>query len=80
MGLMDQWSVHETKLIGIFSAISSAYKLAYQQSRQANSDATIATILCDSKSALQTIQNQGTNRDRQFIRAIVQDGQRGAEE
>jgi len=57
VGPMDRWSVHVAELIGIFYAISMVFKLAHQRSSGAYGRPMTATILCDSKSALQSIQN-----------------------
>jgi hypothetical protein len=62
---IDRWSVHIGELIGIFYAISLVYKLGHQQ-RPSNT----ATILCDSRSALQAIQNPGNKSGQTIIRAI----------
>lgn len=53
---MDRWSVHVAELIGIFHAISIVFKIAHQRAG-AEDQETTATILCDSMSALQAIQN-----------------------
>jgi ribonuclease HI len=66
IGPMDRWSVHIGELIGIFYAISLVYKLGHQQ-RPSNT----ATILCDSRSALQAIQNPGNKTGQTIIRAIL---------
>lgn len=72
IALMDQWSVHVAELIGIFHAISSVLKVAHQHPWAAHSRTTTATTLCDSKSALQTIQNPGNKSGQQIIHAILQ--------
>jgi hypothetical protein len=64
VGPMDRWPVHIGELIGIFYAISLVYKLGHQQ-RPTNT----ATILCDSRSALQAIQNPGNKSGQTVIRA-----------
>ena len=69
---MDRWSVHVAELIGIFYAISSVLKLAHQHPRAAHSRATTATILCDSKSALQAIQNPSNKSGQRIIHATLQ--------
>ena len=69
---MDRWSVHVAELIGIFLAISSVLKVAHQHQRAVHSRATMVTILCDSKSALQTIQNPSNKSGRQIIHAVLQ--------
>ena len=72
VGPMDRWSVHVAELIGIFHAISSVLKLAHQHPRAAHSGATMATILCDSKSALQTIQNPSNKSGQRIVYATLQ--------
>lgn len=72
IALMDQWSVHVAELISIFHAISSVLKVAHQHPWAAHSRTTTATTLCDSKSALQTIQNPGNKSGQQIIHAILQ--------
>lgn len=69
---MDQWSVHAAELIGIFHAISSVLKLAHQHPWAAHSKATTATILCDSKSALQMVQNPSNKSGQQIIHTTLQ--------
>jgi ribonuclease HI len=71
VGPMDRWSVHAAELIGIFYAISSVFKIAHDRSRTRDGT-TIATILCDSKSALQAIQNPGKKSGQRIIHAILQ--------
>ena len=53
VGPMDSWSVHVAELIGIFYAINMVFRLARQRSPNACRQQSTATILCDSKSALQ---------------------------
>ena len=69
---MDRWSIHVAELIGIFHAISSVLKLAHQHPWAAHSRTTTATILCDSKSALQSIQNPSNKSGQRIIHAILQ--------
>ena len=66
VGPMDRWSVHVAELIGIFYAISMVLKVAHQRSAVGNGVHATATILCDSRSALQAIQNV-RNRSGQRI-------------
>lgn len=54
MGLIDRWSVYVAELIGIFYAISVVFKIAYEHLGTADRQ-LIATILCDSRSALQAV-------------------------
>jgi ribonuclease HI len=68
---MDRWSVHAAELIGIFHAISTVFKVAHARPR-ANRTTTTATILSDSKSALQAIQNPGNKSGQRIIHAIRQ--------
>lgn len=65
-------SVHVAELIGIFHAISSVLKVAHQHPWAVHSRTTTATIPCDSKSALQTIQNPSNKSGQQIIHAILQ--------
>lgn len=60
------------ELIGIFHAISSVLKVAHQRPWAAHSRTTTATTLCDSKSALQTIQNPNNKSGQQIVHAILQ--------
>lgn len=72
IGSMDRWSVHVAELIGIFNAISSVYKLSNQCRGTTNARAVSATILCDSRSALQAIQNPGNKSEQTIIHAILE--------
>jgi len=69
---MDRWSVHVAELIGIFYAVNMVYKLAHQRSSPGNNMHTAATILCDSRSALQAIQNVKNKSGQRIIHAILQ--------
>jgi ribonuclease HI len=69
VGPMDRWSVHVAELIGIFYAISMVFMLAHQG--LANRQKT-ATILCDSRSALQTTQNPRNKSGQRIVHAILQ--------
>jgi ribonuclease HI len=69
VGPMDRWSVHVAELIGIFYAISMVFMLAHQ--RLADRQKT-ATILCDSRSALQATQNPRSRPGQRIVHAILQ--------
>ncbi|KAJ5240343.1 reverse transcriptase [Penicillium citrinum] len=71
VGPMDRWSVHVAELIGIFYAVNMVYKLAHQCSSTENSIHTTATILCDSRSALQAIQNVKNKSGQPIVHAIL---------
>ena len=72
VGPMDRWSVHVAVPIGIFYAISTVFKHAHQRLRTVDSGNTTATILCDSRSALQAVQNAGNKSGQRVIHAILQ--------
>ena len=71
VGPMDRWSVHVAELIGIFYAISMVFKIAHQRLSLDHTPKS-ATILCDSRSALQTIQNPKNRSGQRIARAILQ--------
>ncbi|OGE46890.1 hypothetical protein PENARI_c093G11063, partial [Penicillium arizonense] len=72
VGPMDQWSVHVAELIGIFYAISTVFKISHQRPSTEHNGTTTATILCDSTSALQAIENPGNRSGQRIIHAILQ--------
>ncbi|KAI2734534.1 hypothetical protein DTO013E5_9920 [Penicillium roqueforti] len=72
VGPMDRWSVHVAELIGIFYAVSIVFKISNQRPRTEHKGKTTATILCDSRSALQAIQNPGNKSGQCIIHAILQ--------
>jgi ribonuclease HI len=72
VGPMDRWSVHAAELIGIFHALSSVLKIAHRHPRTTDSGSATAAILCDSRSALQAIQNPGSKSGQRIIHAIRQ--------
>jgi ribonuclease HI len=72
VGLMDRWSVHVAELIGIFYAISIVFKIAHQLSRSVEGRQKTATILCDSRSALQATQNPRNKSGQRIVYAILQ--------
>jgi ribonuclease HI len=72
VGPMDRWSVHAAELIGIFYAISMVFKVAHQLSRSLERRRKTATILCDSRSALQATQNPRNKSGQRIIHAILQ--------
>lgn len=72
MGLIDWWSIHAAELIGIFYAISMVLKVARQLSNRFERSHKTATILCDSKSALQATHNVRNKLGQRIIHAIHQ--------
>jgi ribonuclease HI len=72
VGPMDRWSVHVAELIGIFYAIGMVFKIAHQLSRSVESRQKTATILCDSRSALQATQNPRNKSGQRIVHAILQ--------
>jgi ribonuclease HI len=71
VGSMDHWSVHVAELIGIFYAVSIVFKIAHQQVRSVDGQQT-ATILCDSRSALQAVQSARHKSGQRIVHAILQ--------
>ena len=69
VGTIDHWSVHVAELIGIFNAVNMVFKLFHQRSNAVN---RAPVILCDSKSALQAIQNVKNQSGQRIIHAILQ--------
>ncbi|KAI2750206.1 hypothetical protein DTO006G1_9892 [Penicillium roqueforti] len=72
VGPMDRWSVHVAELIGIFYAVSAVFKVSHQRSRTEHYGTITATILCDSRLALQAIQSLGNKSGQRIIHAILQ--------
>ena len=72
VGPMDRWSVHAAELIGILYAINVINKVALRHWRTSHTRVRSATILSDSKSALQAVQNPGNKSAQQIIHAILQ--------
>jgi ribonuclease HI len=72
VGPMERWSVHVAELIGIFYAVNMVFKLAHQRSNTLNGVPVTATILCDSRSALQAIQNVKNKSGQRIVHAILQ--------
>lgn len=72
VGPMNRWSVHAAELIGILQAINLINKFAFKQRRSTGEQLRLATILSDSISALQAIQNPGNKSGQQIIHAILQ--------
>jgi len=72
VGPMDRWSVHVAELVGIFYAVSTVFKISHQLPRTEHNGTKTATILCDSRSALQAIQNPGNKSGQRIIHAILQ--------
>jgi ribonuclease HI len=72
VGPMDRWSVHVAELIGIFYAVNMVFKLFHQRSNAVNRVPVIASILCDSKSALQAIENVKNKSGQRIVHAILQ--------
>jgi ribonuclease HI len=71
VGPMDRWSVHIAELISIFCAINMLFRLAHQRSNDAYGHPIAAKILCDSNSALQSIQNTKNNSGQRIVHAIL---------
>ncbi|OQD73767.1 hypothetical protein PENANT_c197G02441 [Penicillium antarcticum] len=72
VGPMERWSVHVAELIGIFYAVDMVFKLAHQRTNVEDGVQSTATILCDSRSALQAIQNVKNRSGQRIIHAILQ--------
>ena len=72
VGPMDRWSVHAAELLGILYAINIINKVSLQRWRSTGSRTRSATILSDSMSALQAVQNPKTKSGQQIIHAILQ--------
>ncbi|OQE10083.1 hypothetical protein PENFLA_c095G04406 [Penicillium flavigenum] len=72
VGPMDRWSVHAAELIGILYSINIINRVALRHWRTAHMRVRSATILSDSMSALQAIQNPGNKSGQQIIHAILQ--------
>jgi hypothetical protein len=72
VGPMDRWSVHVAELIGIFYAVDMVFRLAHQRTNVVDGVHTTATILCDSRSALQAIQNVKDKSGQHIVHAILQ--------
>ncbi|KAJ5309348.1 uncharacterized protein N7443_001809 [Penicillium atrosanguineum] len=72
VGPMDRWSVHAAELVGILYAINIINKAALQRWRLAGLHTRTATILSDSMSALQAIQNPKIKSAQQIIFAILE--------
>ena len=68
---MERWSVHAAELIGILYAINIINKIALQRRRSADARVRSTTILSDSMSAIQAIQNPGNKSGQQIIHAIL---------
>ncbi|XHF99701.1 hypothetical protein AWENTII_013004 [Aspergillus wentii] len=71
VGPADRWSVHVAELIGIYYAINMVFRLAHQRLRDARGRQPTATILCDSKSALQSIQSARNKSGQRIVHAIL---------
>lgn len=71
VGPMDRWSVHVAELIEIFYAVRTVFKISHQRPRTEQNGTRTATILCDSRSALQAIQSSNKPGQR-IIHAILQ--------
>ena len=69
---MNRWSVHVAELIGIFHSISSVLKVAHWHPQAVHPRATMMTILCNSKSVLEMIQNPSNKSGQQIIHAVLQ--------
>jgi ribonuclease HI len=71
VGPTDRWSVHVAELIGIFYAIKIVFKTADQRLRSIDRQQK-ATILCDSRSALQAVQSARNKSGQRIVHAILQ--------
>jgi ribonuclease HI len=71
VGPMDRWSVHVAELIGIFHAVGTVFKMAHQRVRPEGRQVT-ATILCESRSALQAIKSVRNKSGQRIVHAIHQ--------
>ncbi|CEJ62846.1 Putative Reverse transcriptase [Penicillium brasilianum] len=69
VGPMDRWSVHVAELIGIFHAIGMVFQVAHHRIG-VEVPGTTATILCDSRSALQAIQSVKKKSGQGIVHAI----------
>jgi hypothetical protein len=72
VGPMEQWSVHAAELIGILYAINIINKIALQRRISTGVMVKYTTILSDSMSALQSIQNPGNKSGQQIISSTTQ--------
>ena len=72
VGSMTHWTVHLAELIGIFYAISLAYKVTRQRQGSLATDQRPATILCNSTSALRAIRNPANKSGQWVMYAILQ--------
>jgi ribonuclease HI len=68
---MDRWAVYAAELLGVLYAITLINKIAVQRRRSIGTRAKTATILSDSMSALQAIQNPGNKSGQQIIHTIL---------
>ncbi|KAJ5340349.1 hypothetical protein N7541_009473, partial [Penicillium brevicompactum] len=71
VGPMDSWSVHVAELVGIFHAFGTVFKLAHQIVRPQGRQVT-ATILCDSRLALQAIKSVRNRSGQRIAHTIHQ--------
>jgi hypothetical protein len=71
VGPMDRWAVHAAELLGVLYAITLINKIAVQRRSETGTRAKTATILSDSMSALQAIQNPGNKSGQQIIHTIL---------
>lgn len=78
VGSMERWSVHVAELNGIFYTVSIVFKLAHQRSTVGNDMHATATTLCDSRSALQAIQNVRNRSAQRIVHTIFQSSHRGS--
>jgi ribonuclease HI len=72
VGPMGRWSVHAAELIGILYAVDMVFKLAHQRTDREDGSVPTATILCDSRSALQAIENPRNRSGQRIVHAITQ--------
>ena len=71
-GPMDRWSVHAAELLETLYAINIVNKAVLQRWRLTGLHTRTATILSNSMSALQAVQNPKTKSGQQIIYAILQ--------
>jgi ribonuclease HI len=72
VGPMERWSVHVAELIGIFNAVDMVFRLAHENSNAEDETPTTATVLCDSRSAIQAVQNVKNKSGQRIVHAINQ--------
>ena len=71
VGPTDRWSIYAAELLGVLYAITLINKIAVQWRRSMDTRVKSATILSDSMSALQAIENPRNKSGQQIIHAIL---------